>query len=528
MTTSTHPAFQGEHKRLRDRVLLHPSGLWFLLGAAASLLAIGQRWDVPLLAWIAPVLLLRFSRTTPVLVALLGLMVASTAQIAAYIVASAAPFNTVTTTLCLVLGAIFTAPFALDRLLIKRLHPLGRILLLPAAVAVVEFASASLLPVGASIGTRAITQGENIALLQLTALLGPYAIGFLIAAVATVANEIWDTPARATALRFGGGLAVVLFLVFGAGELRLAYASARPVGETVRIVGITPSMALREPAKDGVSMASFPASAATLKALDTPQRNAAYQAVQQELLAKTREAARSGAQIVVWSETAAPVFETGKTAFLQQVAALAREEGIYINAAIGIAYRRNETFLIGPDGRQHWHYQKNKPVPGMEPVAPVRNAPPLVHTPFGVLVNVICFDGDFPALARRAADIMLVPAWDWPEEGYVHTMKMARVRAVENGYSMVRVDYDGVSAAFDPYGRVLAMQDTTPGKAHMMVVDVPIQGVNTFYGQVGDMFAWLCGLTTLALCGLALARPRLAASPSGLSDPVAELRRVST
>ena len=31
---------------------------------------------------------------------------------------------------------------------------------------------------------------------------------------------------------------------------------------------------------------------------------------------------------------------------------MARETGLYIDVAVGVPYERNETFLIGPDGRQ--------------------------------------------------------------------------------------------------------------------------------------------------------------------------------
>ena len=217
----------------------------------------------------------------------------------------------------------------------------------------------------------------------------------------------------------------------------------------------------------------------------------------------------------MWSETAAPVLEEDKTALLQKISAAARVDGLYIDAAIGVPFERNETYLFAPDGTQLWHYRKNHPVPGLEPVAPFQNAVPVVTTPFGRLANVICYDGDFPALTRVAADILLLPGWDWPAMGYTHTIKMARLRAVENGYSLVRVDFEGLSGAFDPYGRLLAMQDTLPGESHAMIVDVPAKRVATFYSRTGDVFAWLCLAIALGLCSLGIVRPRAApASPA--------------
>jgi apolipoprotein N-acyltransferase len=85
---------------------------------------------------------------------------------------------------------------------------------------------------------------------------------------------------------------------------------------------------------------------------------------------------------------------------LDKVAAVARAESVYVNAAIGVPFERNETYLVAPDGREQSHYRKNQPVPGLEPVAPFVNDAPVVQTPFGRLSNVICYDGDFPTLIR--------------------------------------------------------------------------------------------------------------------------------
>lgn len=489
--------------------------LWLALGAAVSLLAVDGRWDMPLAAWITPVLLLRFSRTSRPVPAIGGVTLVSGLQIAAYMLEGAAPFTPTAIVLSLILGLLFALPYILDRLLVGRLAGAGRLLQMPLAWGMTEFAAASLLPVGTAIGNRAVTQAENLALMQVTSLLGPYAIGFLIALVATAANQIWESPSRATLIRYGGGAAAVLALVLGYGEARLMRSAAAAPGSTVKIAGIVPPTALRAPAWAGVTMANWPPSPAARAAVATPRMKAAYLRVQDQLLGQTRAAARSGARIIQWSETGAPALEADKPALLARVAELAKAEGVYINAAIGVPFERNETYLFAPDGRQLWHYRKNHPVPGMEPVAPYLGPAPAADTPFGRLSSIICYDGDFPPLARTRADILLLPGWDWPEMGTIHTLRMARLRAIENGYSLVRIDYQGVSAAFDPYGRVLASQNTLPGAAYTMLADVPTAGARTLYNRTGDLFAWLCVLATLGLVGLGLARPRL--SPAGRS-----------
>lgn len=493
----------------RGQVLLWPL-IWLVLGSMASLFATGWGWNIALAAWIAPVLLLRFSRTSRPVTAVAALAVVSVVQITWWMgLETGTNFfaNGVTAVLTSVLGVIFIIPYALDRIFVDRLNAVGRLLLFPAAAAAIEFIVGSLLPSGSSVGMRAITQGENLALVQIVSLTGPYAIGFLIACCATVVNHIWENPTRETAMRWGGTFLAALSLIVIFGEARLAVASWGSAGPTVKIAGITPDVASRTDASKPVTMANFPPSAEARAAVGTPRMKALYASVQDELLANTRVAAKAGAKIVLWSETGAPVLEAEKRALLDKVAAVARSENVYVDAAIGVPFERNETYLIAPDGETRWHYRKNHPVPGLEPVTPFRNAAPVVETPFGRLSNVICYDADFPSLARTSANIMLVPGWDWLEVSHSHTMKMARLRAIENGYSLIRMAFNGVSAAFDPYGRVLAMQDTLPGQSHMMIVDVPIKRVWTLYNRTGDVFAWLCIAAALSLCVYGALRP---------------------
>lgn len=483
----------------RTEKIATSSLVWLGAGLALSMVALGGRWDIPLAAWFAPIFLLRFTRTSSTPLALGGIVLALAAQALGLVASYGVAFNVPIALICLTLGLLYAIPFGLDRIFAGRLGVKGRLFLLPAAAALLEYLIA-MTPTGASLLARANSQGENLALLQIISLLGPYSIGFLIALGATVANQIWEAPSRRSWVRYGGSFAALIAVVLAYGQARISYATQGPGPATVKVAGIVPRVDLRQPASDGVTMANFPPSAAVRSATTTAEKRALYARLQGELLEDTRKAIASGARLVVWSETAAQMLESDKAAFLLRVADVARAGNAYVSVGVGVPFERNETFLFGPDGRQLWHYRKNNPVPAMEPVAPFRNAPPVVETPFGRLSNVICYDADFPALSRVRADVMLVPGWDWKEEAYTHTMKIARLRAIENGYSMLRVDYLGVSGAFDPYGRVLGLQDTLDGKRNVMLVDLPIRGVATLYNMTGDIFAWACLAGALALC----------------------------
>lgn len=471
---------------------------WLALvgGIALTVFACGGRWDIALAAWISPVLMVRFSRTSAVPLAIVGLLAASLAQNLAYFLLNAIPLTALTATLCGLVSVAFALPTILDRTLGARLPETSRLFMLPVAMVAVEYVAGSVLPVGTAIGMRAITQGENLALLQVTSITGPYAIAFLIGWTATVANRLIEAPSVRTLVRHGAPLVTVLSIVLAGGQARLAWSSTG-WAKSVKVAAIIPDKTARR-ASDNLLSAN-PTTSPTRQLRET------HAAVVAQLLDDTRRAARAGAQIVAWSETAAPTTTADKPALLEQVSRVARSEGIYINAAIGIARQRNETFLLGPDGRLIWHYRKNHPVPGMEPVEPFANEVPVAETRFGRISNLICFDGDFPALARVDADLMLEPSWDWPEVTYAHTMRMIRLRAIENGYALVRPTFDGLTAAFDGFGRTLMMR-ATMGDHEIVLVDVPLKRGRTIYNRVGDIFAFACIVALLLFGWLGFAR----------------------
>jgi len=479
--------------------------IWLGVGLVAALFAVGGRWDIPLAAWLASVFLLRFSRQSRPAVALGLVWLVSIAgaffwgfQLGVRVQASTLAAN-------IAFGTVFTLPYVLDRLIGPRLDTLGRLLLFPASLAAAEFMMGAFSPLGTAYGTRAITQHGNLPLLQVISLAGPYTIAFLIGWFATAVNGVWEDPTWARARALIGVFAAVLLAVIVGGAARIALFP--PAATYVRVAGITPSNASMERARATLG-GEFPDSPEAVSQADPVKLQAAFDVVNNDLLAQTRRAARAGAKIVVWSETAARLLAAEKPAFLARAAEVARQEGIYLNVANAVPFARNETHMIDPSGKVVWWYWKNHPVPGMERVPAGRTPVPVLETPYGRLSNVICFDADFPALTRRRADIMIVPGADWPEMGRVHTMKMASLRAIENGYSLIRQDLNGQSAAFDPQGHVLATQDTTHDGEHLMMVDMPTKGSPTLYGVIGDAFVWLCIAGTILLVGLGVLRRR--------------------
>ncbi|MFD2420451.1 nitrilase-related carbon-nitrogen hydrolase [Amycolatopsis pigmentata] len=490
------------------RLSPHRRYLWLVLGLVLHLFAVGGRWDVALAVWVFPVFLLRFLRVsrplrglTPVLLVLIAGGMFWTVQLAV-------PVTPLVAAGIVLVSAVVVLPYLTDRVVSPRLGWIGRLLTFPVALTTVAYLLGRFNPFGTAYGLLAVTQHENLALLQIISVFGPYVITFLVGLVATAVNHFWEHGRSWPSAKPATIVAAVLATVIVLGQAWLSFAPA-PASPTVRIAGINPSSATLSSAQRILGTA--PTDLEGVSKLDVGKVRAASDAINGQLFADTRKAARSGAKIVFWSENSARMRAEDEPAFLAQAGALAQQEGIYLDVAANVytpdapAYGRDQTVLLGPDGKVLWTYQKHRPIPGLERYVPGTGPVPVVDTPYGRLSNIICYDADFPASVRVATDIMLVPGGDWPEMGRIHT-QMASLRAIENGYALVRSDLNGSSQAFDRQGHVLSQQDTTTGDNAPWITDVPTRGATTVYRAIGDVFSWLCAALTLVAIGLAIRR----------------------
>ncbi|MCO6004899.1 nitrilase [Actinoallomurus purpureus] len=477
------------------------------LGTVATLFAVGGRWDIPLAAWIFPVLLLRFARTGRAWSGAVWILLAHIAAAVFWIYESALGFNAVIIGGAVGLAALQMLPFLLDRLLVGRLRPWMSLLTFPAAVAGSEFLITLLSPFGTAYGSLTVTQYGDLPLLQVTSITGSYGIGFLIAWFASVANRLWEDrswPSVRSGVVYGAALSAVIL----GGGARLAFAPED--GATVRIAGVSPGREVSE-AQQAV-LRRIPGRRRDVAAAPPAEVEPAMRAVEDDLLAVTRREARAGAKIVIWPEEAVKTLAAGEQPAIAVARDEARKSGIYLEIGLGVysttapAYGKDETVFIGPDGRVLWTYQKAHPIPGSETFTPGDGHVPVVDTPYGRIANVICYDADFPDLMRVRADIMLVPSHDWREYGRAHTEKAA-LRAVEGGYALVRQDSEGVSTTFDDQGRVLATTDYFTTDRQTTVAYVPTHGTTTIYDLIGDTFAWLCLAAVGGLAVIGLLRP---------------------
>jgi apolipoprotein N-acyltransferase len=210
-------------------------------------------------------------------------------------------------------------------------------------------------------------------------------------------------------------------------------------------------------------------------------------------------AADNGDRIVLLPEKIAHLEPGDRAAAIEQLAEIARRRNLLIVAGAdddAEEGRFNRAFAFTP---QTWEsYDKRHMIPSFESHFAL-GAGPLTFEHEGVRYGVaICKDMDFPDLGREYAgvDVLLVPAWDFTTDAWLHS-RMAMLRGVENGYSIVRSARNGVLTVSDAYGIVTSEAPSGPQTAYRVRVRQTNPGL-TLYSRTGDVFGW----SMLALAGL--------------------------
>jgi apolipoprotein N-acyltransferase len=483
----------------------------FLWLGLAGFLFYWSSIDAPIAiaAWLAPVCLMKFTRSRG---ALVGMLTSLALVMAAGYGAtrSMAPMGTMLfLTLLAIDRTVYLLPYVADRLASEKLPPIQASLLFPAGIVCAEFGQL-LLKDGLSWWSSAYSQHGIPALLQVASITGIWGVVFLIHWLAPVVNAAWthgiSTPSGA---RPAIAFTATLLLVLVAGEARLTLAR---IEKTVRAAGIVPPPdldwltvdALRPPVYDRDSLRAT-----------GREYEAASQRIQDRLFELTENEARAGAQLVVWSEMAAWTFIADEPALLARASDSARRLGLHLVVAIATLRPTedrvvdNKAILFAPDGSGVWQYRKSHPVPGAEEALSLRGdgRATVARTPSGRVGAAICFDMDYPEGIRRMPasdmDVMVVPSHDFQAVRDLHA-RMAVFRAIENGVGLFRPTADGVSIATDGYGRTLALTGYLRSGGSPLVAQMPIRGVRTIYSRWGDWLVWIsaAAFTWLALRGL--------------------------
>lgn len=237
--------------------------------------------------------------------------------------------------------------------------------------------------------------------------------------------------------------------------------------------------------------------------------------------------------IIVWPETAVPLFFQDDNPFSEKIFDLAGESNAHLIFG-SPAYKRepdsiryyNRAWHISPDGRINGKYDKNHLVPFGEYV-PLQKFLPFVYrlvpaagdfsrgestdpihldtNPAGIL---ICYEVIFPEIARsqvlKGATILINitnDAWfGFTSAPYQHLF-ISVFRAIENRRPLIRSANTGISAIVDSTGKVtihggLFTEEVLTGKI------TPEKDVLSFYSRFGDIFA--TGILILCLIKISI------------------------
>ncbi len=342
----------------------------------------------------------------------------------------------------------------------------------PALWVTYEFVTAISSP-NSTFGNLAYTQMNFLPIIQIASITGIWAISFVVFLFASTVAALLSgggTLRQRRALAIVTGVIICSVLLFGIYRLR-----STPPAQSVAV---------------------------TLLAKDEPM--SVYLGPEQQALELLREyadeirrATPAGTQAVVLPEKIARIGEKA----LPEVDAMFSSAAAQTQSSIVVGLVRrtpsggfNSARYYSPDGKLGANYDKHHLLPGVEPEKP-GHARALVDQPSGRWALQICKDMDFPKLsreyARDGAVLLLVPAWDFNVDRWLHA-RMAVLRAVENGFALARAARNGLLTVSDNRGRIVAEKATEFGHFVSVNAKVNVDRETTFYTATGDWMGWLC------------------------------------
>jgi len=447
------------------------------------------------LAWLAPVPLLIVLPELPAPRAALAAFAGPAIGAASFVVAY---WGVLPPAMLAVLVVALAAPWAAValgwRAIARRTGPVITAVAYAALVVLEEFLVAQVSPNG-TFGSLAYTQADVLAVIQLASVTGILGITFVVSLGTAALAVMWRArdSRHSREAAFGvAAIAVAATLVFG--DLRLA----APAPSTIVRVGLAASDTANRPfAETGADAAR----------------------VARGYAGRVAALAARGLQYVVLPEKLVAVRPPDDYGARVALASVARRYRLTLVAglnAVGETPPHNLATVFGPDGRTVLEYDKIHLVPGLEDGYFRGTTPGLLPDTALTAGVAICKDLDFVPLglahARAGVALLLVPAWDFGADGWLHS-RMAVLRGVEGGYAVARAASDGRLTVSDARGRILAERASDEAPDVLVAAAVRVAPGGTFYSRTGDWFAGLC-LVLAAACAIA-ARRRAATADAG-------------
>jgi apolipoprotein N-acyltransferase len=446
---------------------LQIAGAVLLSGAAFYLsTGLGESWP---LAWIAPlpVLLVAFRSSA---------RLAAGIAFTAYLLGSSNMFSylwmlmpPVAVAVSVIVPALAFAAAALAaRRAVRNTKPWIAVFAFPAAWTCWEWLVSVVSPHG-SAGSLAYSQTDALPLIQIASVAGLLGVTLVLTLASSGLAVAWHCRKLSP---LAASLSIVLAtLIYG--WIRLA------------------QPAVQAPIRVGMA-----ATDTTVKYFNTDKPEEALPVVQ-AYARRIAELAHRGAKIIVLPEKFVGVTPVYAGEVRRILADAAQANGVIVVAGLNEIEqtpRRNLALVFSPDGSELAEYDKVHYIPVVEAGYRVGIKPsyfPLSGVQCGV---AICKDMDFAdwlrAYAQGGARILFVPAWDFVRDARLHD-RMAVMRGVEGGFSLVRSAQLGLLTASDHCGRMLAEVSTSSGPEALLVADVRPGPGPTFYSAAGNWLGWV-------------------------------------
>ena len=347
----------------------------------------------------------------------------------------------------------------------------------PVAWTSYEFLVALLSPYG-TFFNYAYSQMDALPVIQIASVTGILGVSFAVMLWCSL-SAMWSKPSEPAI--------ILLMLIFGFGLSRLEHRGGPPTtaGLITADAGIRKSWSTED-----------------------PQQAVAIANAWSDRIAKV---AAQGARVIVLPEKFLAITPADQQQVYSVFGNTARKTRTTVVAGfnfIGIHPRRNVADVFAPNRQPVVSYDKRHLLQGPETGYLTGEQPGLFIGQPGNWGVEICKDMDYPAWSRlygkQSIQFLAVPAWDFIEDAWLHD-RMAVMRGVENGFSIVRVAQQGLLTVSDAYGRILAERKSYTAPEVLLVEALPAGPGTTFYARYGDWFGWL---NLLALAGLIAARLR--------------------
>ncbi|MEO6977353.1 MAG: nitrilase-related carbon-nitrogen hydrolase [Mucilaginibacter sp.] len=465
--------------------------IWVLTGIVLSgllwYISIGLNGDFWYLMWVAPVPILLLSLKTSGRAAFVIAFIA-------YIIGRLSWVSYLVTVATLVPAIIFTIlpslVFALiiigNRWCIKRLNAWYTVFVFPVLFTTFEYGLIKFSADGTA-ASIAYTQLNCVPFIQVAAIAGILGITFMLTFIPSAIALAWHYRAEKLKLRYisiTGVMLVIVVLGYGVFRMNNFFPKSH----------IRAGLAvLDEKAHTNADQPNFEKE--KLVAI-------AYAAMVKPLAAQ-------GAQVVLFPERVVGMGRPWADSITRILSDAAKQNHVFIITGYTNQKgekERNSGLVIDVDGKVVLDYNKAHLVVGLERQFTPGTTPGIFKLNGLQSGLAVCKDLDFQDYIKQYSDdkpgVLYVPAWDFVVDDWLHC-RMAILRSVENGFSMVRAARRGRLTINDQFGRVTNEASCANDKQATLVGDVSPQHIDTVYAQYGNWLGGVCLLATVGFIVLA-------------------------